>query len=163
VPRRTPMSSRPRAPRTCAIKGWVDGPSFLPTERWVQARALRRSRCVTALHLQSNPGERCGEDYVRLPLQRPSSCDSAICRDGPRRRPRERTAIVTSAATLKFRSVVFAHSPSELQSQSGTRIKRLLVLFDSEVRKRGCRDLMRTSESSASDISSWLPNCEVAR
>jgi hypothetical protein len=52
-----------------------------------------------------------------------------------------------SAATLKFRSVVSAHSPSELQSQSRTRIKRLLVLLDSEVRKRGCRDMVRTSES----------------
>jgi hypothetical protein len=35
----------------------------------------------------------------------------------------------------------------ELRVQRGTRIIELLVVFDSEVRKRGCRTMMRTSES----------------
>src|SRR5262245_58076282 len=35
----------------------------------------------------------------------------------------------------------------ELRVQRGTRIVELLVVLDSEVRKRGCRKLVRTSES----------------
>src|ERR1700730_4404183 len=38
-------------------------------------------------------------------------------------------------------------SGCELRVQSGTRIIELLVPFDSEVRKRACRRMMRTSES----------------
>src|SRR5262249_36816686 len=38
-------------------------------------------------------------------------------------------------------------SGCELRVQSGTRIIELLVPFDSEVRKRACRKMMRTSES----------------
>jgi hypothetical protein len=41
-------------------------------------------------------------------------------------------------------------SGCELRVQSGTRIIELLVPFDPEVRKRGCRRMMRTSESGTS-------------
>jgi hypothetical protein len=43
--------------------------------------------------------------------------------------------------------IVAANPKCGLLNQSHTRFNKWLVSFDSEVRKRGCRTMMRTSES----------------
>ena len=83
------------------------------------------------------------------------------------RTPRSRNRAAVSAASSRLRDSPLSaanrsshhtcrESGCALRVQSGTRIIGLLVPFDSEVRKRACRKMMRTSESGHSAITAGI-------
>ena len=58
-----------------------------------------------------------------------------------------RAAISRQCGGSEVRIILAASPRCGLLNQSHTRFNKLLVPFDSEVRKRACRRTMRTSES----------------